>query len=138
MDRVGHPSGSCAMHNFKQNAEFTIVQGGQRLAGLLVFLTDVHGLGLQAARGATLTTELYWDLTIRRECFATLDGGKSASVATNALPIMAEDHGSDRTRDQAHRVDSEHLQNADERIGFLARRRGRSPCCKAGNRTIRP
>ncbi len=45
----------------KQAAEFGIVKGGQTLAGLLVFITDVHSLGLQASQGLLLTEAFYWD-----------------------------------------------------------------------------
>ncbi|WEX11619.1 ABC transporter substrate-binding protein [Chelativorans sp. AA-79] len=45
----------------KQAAEFGIVAGGQRLAALLFTLSEVHGLGLEAAQGLTLTEGYYWD-----------------------------------------------------------------------------
>ena len=45
-------AGGDTINSIKQAAEFGIVQGGQKLAGLLVFITDVHALGLQAAQGA--------------------------------------------------------------------------------------
>lgn len=45
----------------KQASEFGIVQGGQRLAALLFTLSEVHGLGLDAAQGLTLTEGYYWD-----------------------------------------------------------------------------
>ncbi|MEN5298041.1 ABC transporter substrate-binding protein [Brucella sp. TWI559] len=45
----------------KQAAEFGIVAGGQRLAALLFTLAEVHGLGLDAAQGLTLTEGFYWD-----------------------------------------------------------------------------
>jgi branched-chain amino acid transport system substrate-binding protein len=45
----------------KGAAEFGIVQGGQRLAALLFTLAEVHGLGLEAAQGLTLTEGFYWD-----------------------------------------------------------------------------
>lgn len=44
-----------------QASEFGIVQSGQRLAALLFTLSEVHGLGLQAAQGLTLTESFYWD-----------------------------------------------------------------------------
>jgi branched-chain amino acid transport system substrate-binding protein len=47
----------------KQAGEFGITRRGQKLAGLLVFITDVHGLGLQTAQGLTLTTAFYHDRT---------------------------------------------------------------------------
>ena len=48
-------------NSIKQAAEFGIVQGGQRLAGLVVFISDIHALGLEAAQGLVLTEAFYWD-----------------------------------------------------------------------------
>ena len=49
-------------HNsIKQAAEFGIVRGGQKLAGLLVFINDVNSLGLEVAQGMLLTNAFYWD-----------------------------------------------------------------------------
>jgi branched-chain amino acid transport system substrate-binding protein len=48
-------------NSIKQAAEFGIVAGGQRLAGLLLTLPEVHGLGLAAAQGLVLTESYYWD-----------------------------------------------------------------------------
>jgi len=47
--------------SIKQAAEFGIVSGGQKLAGLLLTISEVHGLGLQAAQGLVLTEGFYWD-----------------------------------------------------------------------------
>jgi branched-chain amino acid transport system substrate-binding protein len=55
-------AGGDTINSIKQAAEFGITQGGQALAGLLVFLTDVHALGLQTAQGLVLTEAFYWDL----------------------------------------------------------------------------
>jgi branched-chain amino acid transport system substrate-binding protein len=55
-------AGGDTTNAIKQAAEFGIVKGGQNLAGLLVFLTDVHGLGLQTAQGLIFTESFYWDL----------------------------------------------------------------------------
>ncbi len=63
-------AGGDTINAVKQAAEFGIVQGGQRLAGLLVFLTDIHALGLQTAQGLTLTTAFYWDLNDQTRAFA--------------------------------------------------------------------
>jgi branched-chain amino acid transport system substrate-binding protein len=46
----------------KQSAEYKVGQGGQRLAGLLVFIADIHSLGLETAQGLLLTSAFYWDL----------------------------------------------------------------------------
>ncbi|MEW6767069.1 MAG: ABC transporter substrate-binding protein [Pseudomonadota bacterium] len=48
-------------NSIKQAAEFGIVKGGQKLAGLLFTLAEVHGLGLEAAQGSVLTEGYYWD-----------------------------------------------------------------------------
>jgi branched-chain amino acid transport system substrate-binding protein len=55
-------AGGDTTNAIKQAAEFGIVKGGQNLAGLLVFLTDVHGLGLQTAQGLIFTESFYWDM----------------------------------------------------------------------------
>ncbi len=55
-------AGGDTINSIKQAAEFGITKSGQKLAGLLVFLTDVHGLGLQAAQGLQITESFYWDL----------------------------------------------------------------------------
>ena len=54
-------AGSDTDNSIKQAAEFGIVSGGQRLAGLLVFITDVEAVGLPVAQGLNLTTAFYWD-----------------------------------------------------------------------------
>src|SRR5690606_22804207 len=55
-------AGGDTINTVKQAAEFGITQGGQALAGLLIFITDVHALSLQAAQGLVLTEAFYWDL----------------------------------------------------------------------------
>jgi branched-chain amino acid transport system substrate-binding protein len=54
-------AGGDTINSIKQAAEFGIVEGGQKLAGLLVFISDIHSLGLQAANGLQLTEAFYWD-----------------------------------------------------------------------------
>lgn len=54
-------AGGDTINSIKQAGEFGITQGGQKLAGLLVFATDVHALGLQTAQGLILTESFYWD-----------------------------------------------------------------------------
>jgi branched-chain amino acid transport system substrate-binding protein len=46
----------------KQASEFGITEGGQNLAALLIFITDIESLGLKAAHGLVLTNSFYWDL----------------------------------------------------------------------------
>jgi branched-chain amino acid transport system substrate-binding protein len=54
-------AGGDTINSIKQAAEFGIVKGGQKLAGLLVFASDVNALGLNTAQGLTLTETWYWD-----------------------------------------------------------------------------
>jgi len=54
-------AGGDTINSIKQASEFGIVAGGQKLAGLLVFITDVHSLGLKIAQGLTITSAWYWD-----------------------------------------------------------------------------
>jgi branched-chain amino acid transport system substrate-binding protein len=55
-------AGADTINSIKQAKEFGIVEGGQSLAGLLMFITDIHALGLDTAQGLYLTTGWYWDL----------------------------------------------------------------------------
>jgi branched-chain amino acid transport system substrate-binding protein len=63
-------AGGDTTNAIKQAAEFGIVRGGQSLAGLLVFLTDVHALGLQTAQGLIMTEAWYWDANDNNRAFA--------------------------------------------------------------------
>jgi branched-chain amino acid transport system substrate-binding protein len=54
-------AGGDTINSIKQGAEFGIVSGGQKFAGLLVFASDVAALGLPTAQGLTLTETWYWD-----------------------------------------------------------------------------
>ena len=54
-------AGGDTINAIKQGAEFGIVKGGQNFAGLLVFISDVHAMGLQTAQGLVMTETWYWD-----------------------------------------------------------------------------
>ncbi|HEX9507106.1 MAG TPA: ABC transporter substrate-binding protein [Myxococcales bacterium] len=54
-------AGGDTINSIKAASEFGIVKGGQKLAGLLVFINDVHALGLPTAQGLNLTESFYWD-----------------------------------------------------------------------------
>jgi branched-chain amino acid transport system substrate-binding protein len=54
----------------KQASEFGITRGGQKVAGLLVLLTNIHALGLQAAQGLLFTEAFYWDQNDETRAFA--------------------------------------------------------------------
>jgi branched-chain amino acid transport system substrate-binding protein len=49
-------------NSVKQAAEFGLVAGGQKLAGLLVYINDIHALGLAATQGMLLSAAFYWDM----------------------------------------------------------------------------
>lgn len=53
--------GNDTVNSIKQAQEFGVVQGGQKLAGMLIFLSDIHSLGIDKAQGLVLTTAFYWD-----------------------------------------------------------------------------
>jgi branched-chain amino acid transport system substrate-binding protein len=76
-------AGGDTINSIKQASEFGITKGGQKLAGLLVFLPDVHGLGLDKAQGLNITEAFYWDLNDQTRAwakrFAAANGGKYPS-----------------------------------------------------------
>src|SRR5438309_1604974 len=63
-------AGGDTTNAIKQAAEFGLVKGGQNLAGLLVFITDVHALGLDKAQGLIMTETFYWDMNDKTRAFA--------------------------------------------------------------------
>ena len=63
-------SGGDIINSIKQASEFEIVKGGQSLAGLLVFVTDVATLGLQTAQGLALSETWYWDMNDNNRAWA--------------------------------------------------------------------
>ena len=63
-------AGGDTINSIKQASEFGIVKGGQNLAGLLVFITDVHALGLHIAQGLIFTEAWYWDANDVNRAFA--------------------------------------------------------------------
>jgi branched-chain amino acid transport system substrate-binding protein len=70
-------------NSIKQAAEFGIVNGGQKLAGLLMTIAEVNGLGLQAAQGLVLTEGFYWDRDDRSRAF-----GERFMARTGRMPSM--------------------------------------------------
>ena len=62
-------AGGDTTNSIKQAAEFGIVSGGQKLAGLLMFITDVHALGLNVAQGLNFTETFYWDMNDQTRAF---------------------------------------------------------------------
>ena len=79
-------AGADTINAIKQGAEFGIVKGGQQFAGLLVFLTDVHSLGLDIAQGLLLTESFYWDLNDQTRGFSR----RFAKLHKGAMPTMGQ------------------------------------------------
>lgn len=73
------------VNSVKQASEFGITQGGQSLAAMLVFITDVKALGLPVAQGLKFTTGYYWDRDDASRAFA-----KKYFAKTNAQPSMVQ------------------------------------------------
>jgi branched-chain amino acid transport system substrate-binding protein len=78
-------AGGDTINSIKQAAEFGIVSGGQKLAGLLVFISDVHSLGLQTAQGIQLTEAFYWDQNDETRAFS-----KRFFEKTQRMPTMIQ------------------------------------------------
>jgi branched-chain amino acid transport system substrate-binding protein len=77
-------AGGDTINSVKQAAEFGITQGGQALAGLLMFISDIHALGLQTAQGLVLTEAFYWDRDDASRAFAK----RFAPQYKNNMPTM--------------------------------------------------
>ena len=77
-------AGSDTINSIKQAKEFGITQGGQQLAGLLVFISDVHSLGLDVAQKMLLTTGFYWDADDQTRAFAK----RFAARMNGRMPTM--------------------------------------------------
>jgi branched-chain amino acid transport system substrate-binding protein len=63
-------AGADTVNTIKQAGEFGITAGGTKLAGLLVFISDVHALGLQTAQGLVVSNTFYWDRDDRTRAFS--------------------------------------------------------------------
>jgi len=79
-------AGGDTINAIKAAREFGIAKGGQKLAGLLVFITDIHALGLETAQGLNLTTAYYWDRDISTRAFAKRFGGRNR----DRMPTMVQ------------------------------------------------
>jgi branched-chain amino acid transport system substrate-binding protein len=71
----------------KQASEFGIVAGGQKLAALLLFINDVHSLGLKTAQGLTFTESFYWDMNDQTRAWSKRF---SERASKNAMPSMTQ------------------------------------------------
>jgi branched-chain amino acid transport system substrate-binding protein len=79
-------AGGDSINAIKQAAEFGIVKGGQKLAGLLVNITDVHAIGLRTAQGLQLTEAFYWDLNDQTRAWSKRFGEKHGGK----MPTMVQ------------------------------------------------
>src|ERR1700730_3727712 len=79
-------AGGDTINSIKQASEFGIVAGGENLAGLLVFITDVHALGLQTAQGLIMTEAFYWDRNDESRAFAK----RFAPLYKGNMPTMVQ------------------------------------------------
>jgi branched-chain amino acid transport system substrate-binding protein len=80
-------AGGDTTNTIKQAAEFGIVAGGQKLAGLLLFLSDVHSLGLNVAQGLNLSATFYWDMNDQTRAFSKRFSDR---MKTKAMPTMVQ------------------------------------------------
>ena len=80
-------AGGDTTNSIKQASEFGIVAGGQKLAALLLFLNDVHSLGLKTAQGLTFTDSCYWD---QNDATRAWSKRFSALASKNAMPSMTQ------------------------------------------------
>jgi branched-chain amino acid transport system substrate-binding protein len=80
-------AGGDTTNSIKQAAEFGIVKGGQKLAGMLMFISDVNSLGLNVAQGLNFTETFYWDMNDQTRAFSK----RFAERAKNkAMPTMVQ------------------------------------------------
>ena len=80
-------AGGDTINSIKQASEFGIVKGGQKLAGLLMFLSDVNALGLNIAQGLNMTETFYWDLNDGTRAFSKRFQERAKN---KAMPTMVQ------------------------------------------------
>jgi branched-chain amino acid transport system substrate-binding protein len=78
-------AGGDTTNSIKQAAEFGITKGGQKLAALLLFITDVKAIGLETAQGLSFTETFYWDMNDETRAFAKRF---AARMKNNSPPTM--------------------------------------------------
>ncbi len=79
-------AGGDTINSIKQASEFGIVKGGQKLAGMLVFISDIHGLGLNTAQGLIYTETFYWDLNDQTRAWTK----RFIALNNNKYPTMVQ------------------------------------------------
>jgi len=78
-------AGGDTINSIKQASEFGIVSGGQKLAGLLVFVTDIHSLSLKVTQGLVITESFYWDQNDETRAWS-----KKFFAKTGKMPTMTQ------------------------------------------------
>lgn len=63
-------AGADTVNSLKTASEFGVTQSGQKLAGMVVFLNDIHAMGLEVTQGLMLTTGWYWDMNEETRAWA--------------------------------------------------------------------
>ena len=86
--------GNDQVNLIKQAAEFGLTKGGAQLAGFLVFITDIHALGLEVAQGLSFPSSFYWDGNAESRAFAKrfMAERKSAPTKEQAAIYAASLH----------------------------------------------
>ncbi|MBN9063813.1 MAG: ABC transporter permease [Rhizobiales bacterium 65-9] len=80
-------AGGDTTNSIKQASEFGLASGGQKLAALLLFISDVHALGLNVAQGLTFTESFYWDMNEQTRAFSDRF---SKRMKNGAKPTMVQ------------------------------------------------
>jgi branched-chain amino acid transport system substrate-binding protein len=78
-------SGADLLNAIKQTREFGLVQSGQNLASLVIYINDIEGLGLDVAQGLTLTTSFYWDMNEETRAWAKRFMERSGGFIPNLI-----------------------------------------------------
>jgi branched-chain amino acid transport system substrate-binding protein len=78
-------SGADLLNAIKQAREFGLVQSGQTLASLVIYINDIEGLGLDVAQGMTLTTSFYWDMNDETRTWAKRFMERSGGFIPNLI-----------------------------------------------------
>ena len=119
-------AGGDTVNAIKQASEFGITQAGQALAGLLIFITDVHALGLETAQGLVLTESFYWDLNDETrewsDRFAERHGGAKptmvhAGVYAGMLHYLKSIEATDSTEAQTVMAEMKSMPTSDPLFG---------------------
>ncbi|MEK0363045.1 MULTISPECIES: ABC transporter substrate-binding protein [unclassified Pseudomonas] len=75
-------AGADTVNSLKTASEFGVTQSGQRLAGMVVFLNDIHAMGLEVTQGLMLTTGWYWDMNEETRAWAKRYEERMGSMPT--------------------------------------------------------